>query len=238
MSPLRRLWNVVRRARMDDDLRQELDTHLALIEEEERAQGSSAEEARHSARARFGNALSYRERALDAIVATWLENGWKDVIFAARRLVRSPAFTLAAVLTLALAIGANASIFAVVQRVVLNPLPYPDSDRLHEMHHDAQRLNLPGGMGMTLGLYYHYSDRSRTLDGVALYWADDLTLTGRGDPERIRVTRATPSLASVLRVSPALGRWFTEAEGVPGASPVAVLSRGLWMRRYGGDPGI
>ena len=74
---------------------------------------------------------------------------------AARRLVRSPAFTLTSVLTLALAIGANASIFAVVQRVLLNPLPYPDSDRLIEVSHGAQRLNLPSGLGITRGLYYH-----------------------------------------------------------------------------------
>ncbi len=80
-----------------------------------------------------------------------------------------PAFTLASVLTLALAIGANASIFAVVQRVVLNPLPYPDSDRLIELDHGAARLNMPSGMGMTQGLYDQYSERARTLDGVALY---------------------------------------------------------------------
>jgi putative ABC transport system permease protein len=162
----------------------------------------------------------------------------QEIRYAARRLARSPAFTIATMLTLALAIGANASIFAVVQRVVLNPLPYPDSDRLIELDHGALGLNLPSGMGMTLGLYYQYSERSRTLDGIALYATDDRTLTGDGDPERIRIARATPSLASVLRVAPALGRWFTEEEGAPGASQVAVLSHGLWMRRYGSDPRV
>src|SRR6266513_5860890 len=157
---------------------------------------------------------------------------------AARRLVRSPAFTLASVLTLALAIGANASIFAVVQRVVLNPLPYPESDRLIELDHGALGLNLPSGIGMTLGLYYHYSDRARSLDGVALYRIDDLTLTGDGEPERIRVSRATTTLAPVMRVWPALGRWFAEADGVPGAPQVGVLSHALWMRRYGGNPAV
>jgi predicted permease len=152
--------------------------------------------------------------------------------------MRSPAFTLASVLTLALAIGANASIFAVVQRVVLNPLPYPDSDRLIELDHGALTLNLPSGFGITLGLYYLYSDRSRALDRIALYRTEDLTLTGDGDPERLRVSRATPALASVLRVRPALGRWFTDAEGVPGAAAAVVLSHRLWARRYGGDPGV
>ncbi len=165
--------------------------------------------------------------------------GWpQEIRLAARRLVRSPVFTLAAVITLALAIGANGAIFAVVQRVVLNPLPYPDSDRLIEIDHGAQALNVPSGFGITPGLYHLYADRARTLDGIAVYRTDDLTLTGDGEPQRIRVASATPSLASVLRVRPALGRWFSEAEGVPGASPVAVLSHGLWARRYGGDPGI
>jgi putative ABC transport system permease protein len=235
---IRRLWNVVRRSRMDDDLKQELDTHLALIEEEGRAHGLSADEARQEARLRFGNPLAYRERALDAGIATWIIDAWRDVIFAARRLVRGPGFTLTSVLTLALAIGANAAIFVVVQRVVRNPLPYPDSDRLIALDHGAQRLNLPSGLGMTRGLYYQYLTRARTLDGVAIYAVDDLTLTGNGDPERIRVARTTTTLASVMRVWPALGRWFRDEEGVPGAARVAVLSHGLWMRRYGRDPGI
>jgi putative ABC transport system permease protein len=235
---IRKLWNVVRRSQMDDDLKQELDTHLALIEEEGRAHGLSVDEARQEARVRFGNPLAHRERALDEVIATWIADTWKDVIFAARRLVRSPAFTLASVLTLALAIGANASIFAVVQRVVRNPLPYPDSDRLIDVDHGAQRLNLPSGMGMTRGLYYQYLNRAHTLDGIALYASDAVTLTGNGDPERIRVTRATTTLAPVMRVWPEVGRWFTDAEGVPGAPHVAVLAYGLWVRRYGRDPSV
>jgi putative ABC transport system permease protein len=235
---IRRLWNVVRRSQMDDDLKRELDTHLALIEEEGRAHGLSADEAHREARVRFGNPLAYRERALDEVIATWIADTWKDAIFAARRLVRSPAFTLASVLTLALAIGANAAIFAVVQRVVQNPLPYSDSDRLIDVDHGAQLLNLPSGMGMTRGLYYQYLNRAHTLDGVALYTTDAVTLTGNGDPERIRVTRVTTTLAPVMRVWPVLGRWFTDAESVLGAPRVAVLSYGLWAGRFGRDPGI
>src|SRR5437899_3001643 len=183
MATLSRLWNVLRRGRIDDELRQEIETHLALIEEDQQAQGSTAEQARADARARFGNPLSYRERAVDAVTATWLDSAAKETAFAARRLVRSPAFTIAAVLTLALAIGANASIFAVVERVVLNPLPYPDSDRLVQLDHGAHRLNLPSGMGMTRGMFYQYAERARTLAGVAIYTTDNVTLTGDGDPQ-------------------------------------------------------
>ena len=237
MSPLRRLWNVLRRDRLDDELRQEVDTHLALIEEEERANGAGAQATRQ-ARARFGSPLVHRERALDGVMAMSVENIWKEAGFAARRLVRSPAFSVAAVLTLALAIGANAAIFAVVQRVLLNPLPYPDSDRLVDVDHGSQRLNLPSGLGITRGYYYQYLERSHTLDGIALYAAENATLTGDGEPERIRTTRATASLATVLRVGPAIGRWFSEDEGQPGGPQRVVLSHGLWIRRYGGDPGI
>lgn len=163
---------------------------------------------------------------------------WQDLGYAARSLRRTPGFTAAALLTLSLAIGANVAIFAVVESVVLNPLPYPDSGRLVELDHGAERLNLPNGMGLTPGVYYHYSERSRTLASLAIYQTDDATLSRGGDPERIRVARATPSLASVLQVPPALGRWFTDQESVPGAPQVAVLSHSLWNRRYGANPDI
>ncbi|HEX6463216.1 MAG TPA: permease prefix domain 1-containing protein, partial [Vicinamibacterales bacterium] len=127
MPIFHRFWNLLRRTRVDAELEQEIDTHLALIEEEERSHGASTEQARRNAHARFGNPRSHRERAREAVIATSIETAGKETLFAARRLVRSPAFTTATVLTLAVAIGANASIFAVVERVLLNPLPYPDS---------------------------------------------------------------------------------------------------------------
>ena len=238
MSPFRRLWNVVRRRDLDRELRDEVDTHLALIEDEARANGQSEHAARQHARVRFGSPAVHREQALDAVIATSVESLWKELGFAARRLVRSPAFTIAAVLTLALAIGANAAIFAVVECVLLNPLPYPDSDRLIVLDHGALRLNIPQDMGITRGYYYHYLERAHTLDGLALVADEDATLTGDREPERIRVGTATPSLTSVLRVQPATGRWFTEDEGRPGAPPRVVLSHGLWQRRFGADSQI
>ncbi len=167
-----------------------------------------------------------------------VESFFRDLRYAARALRRAPGFTTATLVTLSLAIGANVAIFAVLESVVLHPLPYPDSDRLVELDHGAERLRLPNGMGLTPGLYYHYAERSRTLASVAIYQTDDATLSGDGDPERIRVATATPSLATVLRVPPAFGRWFTDSESVPGAPPVAVLAHGLWTRRYGGRPDI
>jgi len=162
----------------------------------------------------------------------------QELRFAARRLRRSPGFAVTAAATLALAIGANAALFTVVQRVVVNPLPYPEADRLIELDHGSVRLRVGAGMGNTAGLFFHYLERSRTIDRAALYRTIDRTLSGNGEPERIRVTRVTPSLASVLRVAPVVGRWFSDDEGKPGAAPAAVLSHGLWTRRYSSDAGI
>ena len=163
----------------------------------------------------------------------------QDLRHAARRLTRTPVFTLAAATTLALAIAANAAIFTLVHRVVLNPLPYADSERLLALDYGIPGRNVPSGVQvMTWQLYHQLADNARTLDSIAAYFGSSVTLTGAGAPERIAVTRATPSLLPVLRGAPALGRWFTESEGTPGTPDVAVLSHGLWVRRFGADPAI
>src|SRR5438067_6778792 len=111
----------------------------------------------------------------------------RKIRHAARRLVRSPAFPLAAVLTLALAIGANAAIFTVVYRVVLNPLPYPDSDRLIALDYGLPMRNINSGVKyMSWQFYYQLADGARTLESVAVYNIRGATLTGlEGNPERI-----------------------------------------------------
>ena len=122
----------------------------------------------------------------------------REIRHATRRLVRSPAFTLAAVLTVALAIGANAAIFTVVYRVVLNPLPYPASDRLIALDYGLPTRNINSGVKyMSSQFYYQLADRARTLDKVAVYNFSGVTLTGtEGNPERIQISRAAPSLAT------------------------------------------
>jgi putative ABC transport system permease protein len=178
----------------------------------------------------------HRQYALSGPKAGIMDVIAQEIRQAARRLVRTPLFTATAALTLALAIGANASLFTVVHRVVLNPLPYPESERLIALDYGIPSRNVPSGMNsMAWQLYFQLADHARRLEGVAVYNSVPTTLTGRGEPEQIMSTYATPSLASVLRVTPAIGRWFTDAEGATGAASVAVLSHGLWMRRFGGD---
>jgi putative ABC transport system permease protein len=163
----------------------------------------------------------------------------QEIRQAARRLARSPSFTIASVLTLALAIGANVAIFTVVYRVVLNPLPYGDSDRLVALDVGMPTRNIPRGINsLTTQLYYQYLDRATTIEHISLNQTDELTLTGQGTPERLRIARTTASLIPLLRVNLARGRWFSEQDEAPGAAPVTVLSYGLWSRRFGQDPAI
>ena len=166
-----------------------------------------------------------------------MEHLGRELQHASRRLGRTPGFTAAAVLTLALAIGANTAIFTLLQRVVLAPLPYPDAERLVALNHGAPGLGVPSGLGMTSGLYREYGALP-ALEAVALYRGGEGTLSGPGTPERLAYVQATPSLAEVLGVSPSLGRWFVPAEGEPDGELVVVLAHDLWTTRFGADPGV
>ena len=227
------------RWRSDTELREEIEAHLEMEIQANLDRGFSPEQARAAAQRRFGNATLVRERAREADPFFSLEVFLKEVRYALRSLLRVPGFTLAASATLALAIGASTAIFTVTYRVLLNPLPYPDSARILMLDFGNPTGNVPSGFrSLTSQQYFQYLDRARTLSSLAVYQMDDLTISGQGIPERMKVSRVTPSLVSVLGVSPVVGRWFAEDEGVPGAPPVAILSYGLWTSRYGGDPAI
>ncbi|HYR85070.1 MAG TPA: ABC transporter permease [Terriglobia bacterium] len=219
------ILKLVRRRRLERDLEAELRFHEEMASARDNP-------------IRLGNRTRIKDEIRDAWRLQLIDTVWRDATHGIRQLWRNPAFAVAAVLTLALAIGATSAMFAVVERVVLNPLPYPKSDRLIQLDHSFPVLNLRSGIGMTAGLYYQYLDRGRALDGVAIFRTDEMTVTGGGEPERVRVTSATTTLFPVLQVQPAIGRWFTEQEGAAGAPQVALLSHALWMRRYGGDVGM
>jgi predicted permease len=162
----------------------------------------------------------------------------RELRHAARRLGRAPGFTLATLLTLGLAIGATTAIYALVNAIVLRPLPYSESDQLVWLDHGAAALDRASGLGMTEMLYVHYRRSARSIESIGMFQASDRNFTGHGAAERVQVTFITPSMATVLRVTPLLGRWFLEAEGDAQASQVAVLSEGFWRSRFGGDRAV
>ncbi len=152
-----------------------------------------------------------------------------------RRLVRSPLFTVIAVLTLAVGIGATTAIFSVVNGVLLEPLPYPESARLVYVGLEAPGLGYDQ-VPFSDAFYTLVRDNGTAFAGVASYSQERVHLTGEGTPEELPAARVTPGFFSTLRVVPQLGRAFTRDDAVPGAEPVAVIGHGLWQRRFGGDP--
>jgi putative ABC transport system permease protein len=159
-----------------------------------------------------------------------------DMKHAARSLRRSPGFVIAAVITLALGIGANSAIFSVVNAVLLRPLPYPDPDRLVLVWERniprRQETNVVNPQN-----YLDWNDRAKSFSGLAILVWSQLTFTGES-PEIIQGRAVSANFFDVIGVPMALGRGFTQAEGLPGGPSVIVLSDGLWRRRFGADPGI
>ena len=155
-----------------------------------------------------------------------------------RRAAGSPGFTLVALATLAIGIGANVAIFTVVNAVLLRPLPMPDSERLVVLRHAAPGLVQLDELPLSDALYFLYAAESRTLDGVAAYRSEQASFTGADNPQRVQAASVTASFFDVMRTPPQLGRTFTAEDDRPGAAPVIVLSDGLWRGRFGDDPGI
>jgi putative ABC transport system permease protein len=158
----------------------------------------------------------------------------QDLRYGARMLLKKPGFTLIAVLTLALGIGANTAIFSVVNTVLLRPLPLPEPERLMTFCHSAPAQGL-AELDLNDAHFAFYRDRSRMFEKLAAYEAEDFALTGTGDPEVLPGARVTFNYFDVLGQQPLHGRAFLPQEDVPGNNNVAILSYGLWQRRFGGD---
>src|SRR3977135_475593 len=159
----------------------------------------------------------------------------QDLRYAFRMLAKSPGFTLVAVLTLALGIGANTAIFSVVNAVLLRPLPYPESNRLVLLGEWSEQIP---EMSISMANFNDWRSQNRVFESMAAYQKDSGVLRGRGDRERLRLRRITAGFFPTLRVKPILGRELTPEDDKVGAARVAMLGEGFWERRFGKDPSI
>ncbi len=161
----------------------------------------------------------------------------QDLRYGARMLLKNPGFTLIAVITLALGIGANTAIFSIVNGVLLQPLPYPDSNQLALI---TENFSQVGHIRIQVSVpeYLDYRDRSQSFTDVAAYRSQSFTFTGSSGAELLRGAVSSTNLFTTLGVKPALGRAFLPGEDKPGNSQVAVLSHNLWQRQFGADPNI
>jgi predicted permease len=162
---------------------------------------------------------------------------WQDLRYGVRALVRNPGFTAIAVLALALGIGANSAIFSVVNTVLLQPLPYKDSDRLVMVWEDDTAGGFPKDTPAVAN-YIDWRDQNQVFEGMAAMADQSFNLTGIGDPERIEGKLVSANLFSLLGVAPQVGRTFLSEEDQPGRNGVVVMSHGLWQRRFGSDPNV
>jgi len=220
---------------MEDEVRDEVETHLALIEDEERANGTAAADARRNARLRFGNPAAYREQMRDANLAIWLDDLWQDLKFASRQLLRNPGFALGAVLLLALGIGVNTAIFTIIRSVVLRPLALPESDRLVSvLQRTKGGFETPQSWPDLLDL----RDGNHVFESTAGFQQDTTFIYRSGDEAlNIHGSRVTPDYFKTLGVQPIAGRVFDAAEG-EGRDRVAMLREDFWKTSLGADPAL
>jgi len=232
-----RLRALTRRARVVADIDEELRHHEDRLAERLAAEGLTPDEARRQARRRLGNAVALREAAYDVRGGGLVEAFFQDVRYGLRLLRRSPAFTAAALATLAVGIGANTAIFSVASGVLLRPLPYPSADRLAMVWMDNARISLREDWH-SFPNYADYRAQNTTFEDVAIFNRTARTLTGEGDPDRLSGAYSSANLFDVLGVRPAQGRAYTAAEDRPGANDVVLIADGLWQRRFGGREDI
>lgn len=227
----RRLWlrlqTLFHRHRFPRQLDDEIQFHLDQQIAENIAAGISPEEARYAAMRAFGNPTLLKEETRDSWGWVWLEQLAGDVRYAARTLHKSPGFTAVAVLTLALGIGANTSIFSLVNGILLVPLPFPSPERLVSITGTYPK----GGI-------VAMRDQVRAMDVAAYYQGHEFNLTGFGQPVRLTGTLVSAEFFSVLGARPELGRTFLPGEDIPGQDNYVILSHTLWQQRFGGNPTI
>jgi putative ABC transport system permease protein len=161
---------------------------------------------------------------------------WQDLRYAARMLLKKPGFTLIAVITLALGIGANTAIFSVVNAVLLRPLPYAEPGRLVALW-ESNKQKLDSRNSISYPNFFDWRAQNQSFELMASYYTSGMALTGVATPVNLRSAVVSPDLFAVLGVNPQLGRWFVAEEEKPGAR-VAVISHSLWQRQFGGDPNI
>jgi len=223
------------RKRPASDFNAEIEAHLQLEIERLQEEGLNEEEARAAARCAFGNVTQAQERFYESGRWLWWDRLRQDVRFGLRMLAKSPGFTAVAVLTLALAIGANTAIFSVVDAVLLRPLPFRDPARLvWATEHFAF-----GPSTVVSADFPAWKDRNHVFEEIAASGGTSgANLTGTGQPARVTVTNVTTGLFSMLGAQPIAGRAFLAEEGKQGREHVAVLSETLWRNSFGADPRI
>lgn len=234
-----RLRSLFYRGRAEKDLDEELRFHYERQTEKYVQSGLSPEEARRRVRLSFGGLEQVKDECREARGISFIETLGQDTRYALRMLRKSAGFSMIAVLTLVLAIGANTAIFSVLDSVLLKPLPYPHSEQLVSVELSPAALD-PSLRGMAPEDYFIFREQSRTLQDIGIYAETDsdrdVNVTGFAEPERVHALDVTDGTLSLLGIPPMLGRIFSRADDSPGAPATVVLTYSYWRRKFSADP--
>jgi putative ABC transport system permease protein len=165
-----------------------------------------------------------------------MESLWQDLRFGARMLLKKPAFTAVALVTLALGIGANTAIFSVVNALLLRPPPFKDPERLVYVWETNPKIGLDRGI-VSPADFADWREQNRVFENISSWRTWFYRLSGGGEPEQVWGVRTSASVFEMLAIEPLLGRTFLPEEEQPGRDQVVLISHGLWERRFGADPG-
>ncbi|HEY7392929.1 MAG TPA: ABC transporter permease, partial [Bryobacteraceae bacterium] len=231
--------NYLRRDKADREWREEMEAHIEMATDAFLAQGLTPEEARSAAVQQAGNLTARREEIYQMNGIPWLDTLSSDLRYALRGLRHHPSFTAAALLTLALGIGANTAIFGVIDSILIRPLSYPHAEALVGVWHTA-----PGFQGFgenlecTPSMYFTYREENRTFQHFGVWQSNGASVTGIAEPDFPRALYVTYGVLDALGVPPLFGRWFSQADDTPGTTQTVILTYGYWQRRFGGDRSI
>jgi putative ABC transport system permease protein len=234
-----RLLTLLRPGRRAGDIDDEIAFHLAMRQAEHERDGLAPEIARRTAARQFGNITAVKEQTRNMWTFPSFESFVQDLRYALRTLRRAPAFTLVAVLVLAIGIGATTGMFSLVDAMLVRGLPYPQADRLVVLIGNVQRAAGVERRGNSYPDHVDWRARAASFDEMAAYTTLNTTLQGVDEPEPIPSEAVSPPYFKLLGVSPTHGRVFRpEEDAVPNRDAVVVLGDGLWRRRFGADPSI
>lgn len=231
-----RIAGMFQRDRLEDELREEVQAHLDMLVDENLKRGMSAEEARFEARRNFGGIEKMKEEYRDQRSLPFFETFVQDVRYGLRGLMMKPGFTLVAVLTLAIGIGATSAVFSAVDRILFRSLPYPQASNLVSFGFKAPIESQEFMLG-TDYLIWRAQQTPFEIVSTLTPGGADCDITGQ-NPIRVNCAYVESTFLPMLRVNPVLGRHFSPDEDRPNAPRVALVSNGLWRARFGSDRGI
>jgi predicted permease len=227
------------RQRRYNDLSASIREHIEERAEELMEEGMLPAQAEQTARREFGNVTLIEERSRELWQWSRVESIAADLNFVVRRLRKSPGFATTVLLTLAIGIGANTAVFTVLNRVILRPLPYSDSDQLVSLWLNAPGAagltNFTGGLQLSSSMYFTFTDQNRTFQSLGVWTTQAANVTGLAKPEEVHTALISDGVLQTLSVPPLVGRWLSQTDQNPHGGKAVMLSYGYWQRRFGGD---